>query len=89
VHDLFKVATKYRGKAPHAFVVLAREGSRWLEKCGGTLTPQVYVEELDRIAEGIALGKKYCPENHQVGYAVDEYGPKIEELRGRGPGIPV
>ncbi|WP_369258660.1 hypothetical protein [Streptomyces sp. R35] len=89
VHDLFKVATKYRGKAPHAFVVLAREGSRWLEKCGGTLTPQEYVEVLDRIAEGIALGKKCCPENHQVGYAVDEYGPKIEELRGRGPGIPV
>ncbi|MFF9913913.1 ATP-binding protein [Streptomyces sp. NPDC013457] len=89
VHDLSTVTVKYRGQAPHAFVVLAREGSRWLEKCGEALTPREYEDVLDQIAEGIALGRQCCPENNQVGYAVDEYGPKVKELRRKGPGIPI
>ncbi|MFB7245100.1 hypothetical protein ACFCYX_21895 [Streptomyces populi] len=89
VHDLSQVATQYRSEAPHAFVVLAREGFLWAEKCGDDLTPPEYVDVLDRIAEGIALGKKCNPKNNRVGAAVDVYGPKVDNLRRRGPGIPI
>ncbi|MEU5559129.1 hypothetical protein AB0H47_23815 [Streptomyces globisporus] len=89
VHDLSTVATKYRSQAAHAFVALAREGSRWLEKCGEALTPQKYEEVLDRITEGVALGKKCCPDNNQVGYALDESGPRLRQLIQKGPGIPI
>jgi hypothetical protein len=89
VHDLLAVGTKYRSKAPHAFVVLAREGSRWLEKCGAELTPQTYEDVLEEITEGATLGKKYCRENNQVMNAIDESGPKLRELGRKGPGIPI
>ncbi|MCQ4210301.1 P-loop NTPase [Streptomyces longispororuber] len=89
VRDLSAVATKYRGQAPHTFVVLAREGTRWLEKCGSQLTQQEYEEMLEKITEGTRLGLKCCPENNQVGYAIDECGPKLRELRLAAPGIPI
>ncbi|MFD3378269.1 MULTISPECIES: hypothetical protein [unclassified Streptomyces] len=87
VHDLSRVATRYRDKAPHAFVALAREGCRWLEQCGGALTPQEYVDAVDLITDGIELGKKCLPTNNQVGYAMDEYGPKVRRLGRQGPGL--
>lgn len=89
LHDLSTVADKYRSQAPHAFVALAREGSRWLEKCGAALTPQSYEQVLDQITEGVALGKKCCLENNQVRRAIDESGTKLRELRRKGPGIPI
>ncbi|WP_420035923.1 hypothetical protein ACN2WE_30105 [Streptomyces sp. cg28] len=89
VQELSSVTVKYRRHAPHTFVVLTREGTRWLERCGGRLTPQEYEEALDKITAGIALGRSCCPENHQVGRAIDECGPKLRELRRKGPGIPI
>ncbi|MFD6286716.1 hypothetical protein [Streptomyces sp. NPDC060205] len=87
VRDLSQVTVKFRAAAPHAFVVLAREGSRWLERCGEALTPQQYVDAVGLIADGINLGKKCLPTNNQVGYAMDEYGPKVDELNKQGPGL--
>ncbi|MFC8196269.1 hypothetical protein ACFWBR_07330 [Streptomyces sp. NPDC060006] len=89
VRDLSQVATTYKKAAPHAFVVLARDGCRWLERCGEELTPQEHVDAVGLIRDGIALGRKCLPTNNQVGRAMDEYGPKAEKLGEQGPGLMV
>ncbi|MQS35482.1 P-loop NTPase [Streptomyces katsurahamanus] len=89
LNDLDDVVRKHRGLARNAFVVLIKEGVKWLHECHADLTPREYRDALDLIEDDIALGQECIADINQFQAAVHSTAMIRTRLRATAPGIPL
>ncbi|MER7394535.1 hypothetical protein ABT381_03325 [Streptomyces sp. NPDC000151] len=83
------VAKRYGGASPHAFSVITRRGTEWLDACETLLSGDEMDDTVRRILRVVELGRRFCKDNHEFMRIADEYEPQLNRLLERNRGIPL
>ncbi|GGW61080.1 hypothetical protein [Streptomyces griseoloalbus] len=89
MRDLHDVVRGPDGKsAPHAFVALARDASKWLLKCSQELGYQQYVDLREQITDDVAH-RTICTDRNDVDTAAKWFETQQTRLQDCEPGLPL
>lgn len=67
--------------SPHTFVVMVREGTRWLST-EDSLGNVKRLEAISMVKNACDVGEKVCADNSEVVKTIVKYRPQLEALRG-------
>lgn len=85
---LWAIARAKRGKSPHTYVTLIREGYEWL-RVSRTISNVKKREIRDSLLEAAESASRECTGNPQCMDVVTRYKPKLENFSGIASGVPL